>query len=134
MTGRAIGRGLKAAGLGIRRENLTGIINALKGIARADVQLRFLGLNRIPNVNRLPLALTRMIRKTSFLVEVRGFSRVTGNDFIQFINVSLDAPLSRLSMQNMAIEAVALNQKKYELDIIGALLVGGVRAGPLGVL
>lgn len=134
LSGRGIERALKGAGLGIRRETLLDIIRREQGITRAGAQLRFLGTNRLPNIQRLPTALTRIRRRFSFTVQVTGRSIDSGLELLQNITVSTDTVLTRNELERIAEDAVLANQIRYGLDITSALLIGGKRAGAAGVL
>jgi hypothetical protein len=134
MTGRAIERGLKTVGLGIRRENLTRIINALKGVERAGKGLRFLGLSRLPNIAKLPPAITRIRRRFSFIVQVTGRLLDTGEQIIQNITVASNTVFSRRELERMAQDAVTGETERYGLEVVSALLIEGLRAGEAGVL
>ena len=130
----AIARTVKAGGFKIRRTTLLTYVDALKGIERANVQLRFLRLDRVPNIARLPEALTPLFRDYSFLVEVRGVHIASGENIIQHISVSLDAPTTRSEIERMAVEAAMANQKKYEIEVTSSQLIEGLTAGPAGLL
>jgi hypothetical protein len=134
MTANAIGRSIKAAGLKIRRQTLLDVVRAEKGVERAGAALRFLGLNRLPNINRLPSAITRIRRRFSFTVQVTGRLLETGEQIIQNITVSTNTIFTRRETERIAQDAVSGEVQRYGLEVVSALLIGGLRAGEAGVL
>ncbi len=134
MGANAIGRSLKAAKLGIRRQVLLDIVRAETGIQRAGAALRFVGLNKLPNIARLPHALHKTRRQFSFVVRVAGRALDTGLEIVQNISVSTDTVLTRRELQRIAEQAIEDNQNQYGLIIDSSLLISGIRAGEAGVL
>jgi hypothetical protein len=125
---------LRAQSLGIRRQTLLDIIRAENNIERAQAALRYVGLNRIPNPNRLPQALTRLRRRYSFVVEIAGRAIETGESILQNVTVSLDTVLTRGEIERLAEEAVLSNMQTYGLEIDRATLTSGLQAGIAGTL
>lgn len=73
LSSRAIQDTIRAGlGRGIRRQTLFDLIRAEKAIDRAGAALRFVGLDKMPNVARLPRSITRLRRRYSFVVRVTG--------------------------------------------------------------
>ncbi len=134
MSANAIGRSLKAAKLGIRRQVLLDIVRGELGIQTLGKKLRNVGLNKVINVARLPPALHKIRRQYSFVVRVAGRSLDTGLEVVQNISVSTDTTLTRRELQRIAEQTVVDNQDEYEILIDGSMLIEGMQAGDKGVL
>ena len=107
---------------------------AEKGIQRAGRALRNVALDRLPNVNRLPKAITRLRRRYSFTVQVIGRMLETGEQILQNITVATDAPRTRRELERLAEDAIERSQDRYGFEIVSSMLVGGKQAGDVGTL
>jgi hypothetical protein len=119
-------------GSSIRRQTLLDIIRDVRNIFDVGAQLRFLNQESRPNPARLPEALTKIRREFSFTVEVRGIFGPTGLSTIQNVTITSDTLLTRREMEEAAIEAVEEGSDRYQLDIVSAIPIQGLRAGSSG--
>lgn len=117
-----------ATGQGIRRQVLLDFMRAVRGTKQKSTFLKFLKDNALPNINRLPAALTKIQRRLSFLVEVRGILVESGETIIQHVTLAMDNPLSKARMQQMAVQIVEDQQERYGIEVDRGLLISGVRA------
>lgn len=135
LSSRAIDVVLKSAfGKSIRRSTLLEVMRRESGVERIASQLKFLRLDRLPNPLRLPPAITRLRRQYSFLVEVTGHLIDTGEIIKQHITIATDTLRTRQELQNLAINTIEGEKERYGIDIIGAQLISGKRAGDMGIL
>lgn len=131
---REITRVLQDAGLGIRRQALLELIRLEKDVQVRGSQLRYMRPDAIPNPARLPEALTRLRRPFSFTVEVRGTRADTGEPWKQHVTITTDRLLSRGTLEDMGLEAAERGSDRYAMRPETSVLIGGLRAGPLGTL
>lgn len=108
LTGTEILGQLRAAGLGIRTQTGYNAINYFRSIVQpAGQYTKFLNLNAYPTISRLPLSATKQLRNFSYWVDVRGFSKTTGE--IQTTNIKVSS--SQLLTKQQAIDiAVSLGE------------------------
>lgn len=125
---------LQTADLGIRRQSLLDIVRGVRGIEVAGSQLRFLNRAFTPDPRRIPEALTVLRRAFSFTVRMLGVDVSTGESVERFVNVSLDRPRSRSSIEQTALDFSQPEPEQYGLAITEILLVSAVKAGPPGTL
>lgn len=123
-----------ATGQGIRRQTLLDVMRAVSGVQRAGSQLKFLGRNKLPNLNRLPQALTRIQRKYSFLVRVTGHLIESGETIFQHVTLTMDSALTKGRMESMAQEIVEDAKLGYGIAVSQALLISGKQSGLSGTL
>jgi len=121
-------------GKGIRRQTLSDVMRAYRNIAATGPQLRSLNLNAIPNINRLPPALTRIRRKLSFIVKVTGLQVDSGLKITQMVTVALDVAVPRSEIERIAEDAIMNKIDKYKLEIESSLIQTGMIAGAAGIL
>ena len=129
-----IQRLLQDHGLGIRRTNLLEIVRRERGVAAAGERLRFIPKGLRPDPSRLPEALTRLLRRFSFTVRIRGSDPRTGETLERFVNVASDEVLTRGELEAQGEAFVEGAAERYQIQAPEFLLVGGVRAGEPGVL
>lgn len=131
----AINDAIKSAyGQGIRRQTLLDIIRAQKGINQAGKNLRYVGLDKVPNLVRLQPAVTKLRRQYSFTVRIAGMLPGGIGQGEQYINISTDSAMTRRQIEQAAIDAVQSGDSG-DIDIVQeVMLVGGVRAGDAGTL
>lgn len=135
ISSRNINQAIKdATGKGIKRQTLLDVIRKISGVQAKHSQLKFLNARSIPNINRLPEALTKIRRRLSFRIAVRGLLIDTGEEMIQHVTLTMDNPLSRGAMETMAIDLVNDAKDRYGLEIQDSTLISGVRAGTFGTL
>lgn len=123
-----------ATGQGVRRQVLLDYMRAVAGVKQKSTFLKFLKDNAIPNINRLPTALTTIQRRFSFIVEVRGILIESGETIVQHVTLAMDSPLSKARMQQMAEQIVEDREERYGIEIDRGILLSGVRAGSAGTL
>lgn len=123
-----------ATGTGIKRQTLLDVMRKITGLAQKQSQLKFLTRGSVPNINRLPEALTKIRRKLSFRVLVKGFLIDTGEEIFQHVTLTMNAPLTRGRLEDMATELLDDRQERYGMEVLTATLVSGVRAGLAGTL
>lgn len=124
---------LTAGGLGIRRTTLLALIRELKGAEEAAGRLRFTRLDRLPDPSRLPEAITRLRRTYSFDVMLRGHNTLTGAEETRWVTVSLDELRSRRDIEDIASDFGEEYGRVEDFRLDRATLMGGRRAGALGV-
>lgn len=133
LSSRAINDVIKSAfGRGIRRQTLLDVMRAERGIVELAPQLKRLGRLKRPNINRLPLAVTRIRRRLSFIVQIRGFIADVGNEIIQQVTVSTDVNLTRQEIEDLAAGTIRTGQSGTMVEIEDVTLISGVRAGRPG--
>jgi hypothetical protein len=121
-------------GRGIRKQTLVDVRRLIKGEISSGPILRNLKRNAIPNINRLPPALTRLRRNLSFIVRVTGIQTDTDLTVDQFVTVALDTAIPREEIERIAEDAILTNQSEYKLVITRSQIQSGSRAGPAGIL
>lgn len=135
ISSRNINQAIKdATGTGIKRQTLLDVMRRISGVNALSSQLRFLPKTAIPNINRLPVALTRLQRRLSFTIELRGTEVATGNPTTQFVTVTTDTALSREVLESIAEEDARETGRYEDIEITSAILIGGKRAGEAGTL
>jgi hypothetical protein len=133
LASRAINAVLKSEfGKGLRRQVLLDVMRAVSGVQSAGAQLKFLGLDKIPNPARIPAALTTIRREFSYKIEVRGVSSMTGQSMTRFVQVTSSRNLTRREMQDAALDAIGSDQERYGITDYEAVPVSAVRAGSSG--
>lgn len=124
----------KAEGTGIKRQVLLDVMRVIGGVQQQGKHLRNLGRNAIPNIKRLPEAITKLRTAVSFTVRVLGIAVETGEEVERWVTVGLDKPVSRSVIEEMARQRIEGRREKYEIEFLVAQLREGVKAGPLGRL
>ena len=135
LSSRAISSIIKDAfGKSIRRSTLLDVIRGIKGIEKANVQLKFIRKDRLPNVDRIPEAITRIRRNFSYKVKVEGHFIDTDIAHTEYINISSDINLTIAQIEAKALEAMEAGIKRYKLIVEKLTLDEAVKAGKLGTL
>ena len=134
LSSRALQSVLANAGLGIRRQTLLDVMRAEQGMVTKSSQLQSLGMDRTPNPDRLPEALTKQRRQYSFRVQVGTYYDVNGEESAAYVSVATDSLLTRAQIEEKALAALEESDSQYGVVITSIKLVGGTRAGPAGVL
>ena len=119
---------------GIRRTDLLALVRGERGIREAGAQLRFLTRNSVPDPRRIPEALTKMRRSFSFTVRIRGVDVTTGTTIERFVNVSLNNPASRNTIEQIGFDFSQPEPGQYGFAVTEVLLVSAIKAGPPGTL
>ncbi len=128
LSSRAINASIKdATGKGVNRQKLLDVIRAITGVKQAQSQLKFLTKTSIPNINRLPQALTTIRRKLSFKILVKAINLASGETVEQNVTLTMDKPRSRDRMETMAVEIIESRQERYGLEVLTATLTEGLR-------
>ena len=125
---------LQKAGLGIRRQTLLDLMRLYGEEAAIGPVLSALGIGRRPNPFRLPPALTKIRRAYSFTVRIHETELDTGITSDRFVTVTTDTLLTRGEIEALADQAIEVDHNRYPLVYTDTLLVGGLRAGPAGLL
>lgn len=134
LSGNQIQTLLRAADLGIRRLSMQAIVRAERGVQVAGAQLRFLNRRFTPDPRRIPEALTTLRRAFSFTVRIRGVDTQTGEDVERFVNISINRPISRASLEQIGFDFSQPEPEQYGLAVTEVLLIEAVKAGPAGTL
>jgi len=135
LSSRAISTAIKATfGKSVRRSTLLSIIKQYKNIDTIGAQLKFLPRLSRPNPLRLPTALTKLRRKYSFVVRIRGHIEGTLERIEQMITISTDTILSRGEMEDIAESVIADDGDRYPIVDTTATLLSGIQAGGKGFL
>lgn len=120
--------------MGIRRTTLLEMIRVIGGVEAQAAHLRNIRPELRPDPARLPEAVTKLRRRYSFEIEVRGSLLDTGERFTRFVTVSSDSVLSRATLESMAWEMVEDASDRYGMEVDEAVLISGRKAGPIGLL
>lgn len=134
LSGNQIQSVLRSQDLGINNVVLQRIIRAERGINIAAGRLRTIGRNDVPDPRRLPDSITKIRRAFSFEVKISGFDLETGADVTQFVTVSLDDPLTRGEIENLALSLIDAQAERYGFAVTDVLLHEGLKAGVEGTV
>lgn len=134
LSSRAIAESLQAADLGIRRATLLDIMRRERELVTHSQNLRFLPLDRAPNPDRLPEALTRLRRQYSYKIELSGQIIDTAELITRSVTVSTSKLLTRRAVEAIAVGYVIEDPTTYPIEVIKAQLVSVTKAGPSGTL
>lgn len=128
LSSRAIERSVREAGLPISRtRSILPLMNAIRESEAAAANLKFVGLNRVINVNRLPEAITNIRREFSYQVAVTGID-ATGQRVNRFIQVTTDnARLTRGEIEDAARQAAQGEAESGNLAEVNVQIDNGVR-------
>jgi hypothetical protein len=126
--------GLVKAGLGIKRQTGLDIIRAERGVQLEGGALRNLRRTAVFNPERLPEAMTKLRRKFSFQVELRGVDLNTGENTVRLVTVSTDNAMTRNDIEAHAQAFADDDQNRYGIIIESVQLVHGLKAGAAGTL
>lgn len=132
ISSRSIATELTAGGIGIRRSDLLGIMRREREIIQHGLNMRFLPLNRRPNPDRLPEALTRLRRRYSYVVEAFGTDLGTGQLRKQTITIASSTLLTRLAAEQLAEQYAQGQFDSGQLEVDRVQLVNVLQAGPFG--
>lgn len=128
LSSRQIEDSIRAAGLSISRgRTIVPLMRELRKIEAQGAALRFIGLDKVVNVERLPEALTPIRRKYSF--SVRTHEAIAGIEQSErFVTVATDrSTLRRGEIEDLAREAVDARAERYDYELTETTLVGGVQ-------
>ena len=134
LSANAIETSLRATGMGIRRQTLLDIVRRVRNVDQVGAQLRNIRRGFIPDPRRIPEALTKLRRAFSFRVQLTGIDSSTGDRFTRFVNVALNQPATRQSIENQGLAFVMAEPQRYQMVVDEVLLVSGVKAGGEGTL
>ena len=135
ISSRAISSIIKDAfGKSIRRSTLLDVMRALTGIERANATLKFIRKDRLPNIARIPEAITRIRRNFAFTVQVTGQIIDASMSFAEGITIASDVNLTRSQIEAKAMDALEQRGERYNVVVESVLLVSAVKAGALGTL
>lgn len=115
-------------GQGVRRTNLLTAIRAVKGIEQAGNTLKYVRKDRLPNLDKLPSAITKTLRKYSFKVKIRGIFPSTGELVTQYISVAINNPVSISQVEDIALSAIATGQSGSTVDVTDVFVVSAVKS------
>lgn len=124
----AIGRALRGAGVNVPAPTLTKVVTRERRRREASAKLKFLPKNRKPNPARLPLSLTPIARNYSFLVEVSGIDKTTGEAVQKWITISTNELMDRDKLEEAASQMFGRDPDAYAVDSPSFTLVEGMRA------
>lgn len=128
LSSRAINAAIqRATGTGVRRQVLLDIMREISGIRRHGDTLRFVRRDRVPNPNRVPLALTPIRRAMSSTVRVSGTLLSTGENITRFVQVTHDDILTRGEIEDIAAGFIEEDKDEYGIALETVLLVSQVR-------
>ena len=132
LSGNAIQRVLIAANMGVARSPLLKLVKAEREGTANQAQLKFLRFGSMPDVDRLPPALTIITRKLAYTVEMRVLHADTDmQDTIQ-VTVATDTNMTRKQIEDKAREFLDLAPERYPYIILSTQLIAGIKAGKLG--
>lgn len=129
-----IGSALADAGMGIRRSTLLSIVKRERTLLDHSRNLRFLPFDRAPDPERLPEALTRLRRKYSYQIGVRGYIGDTGEPIQRFVTIASSTIITRRQAESAAMQMVEDDPDTYPIVIERVILDSVLRAGPAGTL
>lgn len=125
---------LAAAGLGVRRTELLTAIRQVKGEAQAADRLKYVRKDYSPDPARLPRARTAILRKQSYVVELRGSGPSFGAEGILNVTVSSDHRMTIADIEETAMTYMTDEEVYGTNTLTGALITSARVAGPLGTL
>lgn len=134
LSSRDISETLQAAGLGIRRSTLLDIMRREREIVAHGSNLRFLPLDRAPNPDRLPEALTRLRRQYSYTIELRGRVIDTQELITRTVTVASSKLITRRAAELLAADYVLDTPEAYGIEVDSTQLIGALKAGEAGTL
>lgn len=123
---------LQAAGLGIRRTSLLSIYNAIAEERSAASFLRNMRPTFRPDPRRLPVAISRLLRRYSFTVELRGRDSLTNARVSRWVTIALDSLRTRREIEEIALEPEITDSKPDTFEVEEAIIDSGRRAGEAG--
>jgi hypothetical protein len=129
-----IGKAFRAEGIALSNEVFRQLARAERSLQAASGELRFLRPGQRPSPTRLPEALTRILRRYAFFVEVMARDVSTGEQVLKNVTVSTSRLMTKRQIEVAAMEAVDMGLSTYGLEADTALLVGGMKSGEQGVL
>lgn len=132
LSSRALERVIRAAGLAIRRQDLLTAMRLESGVQTQGSELRFLNQDHRPNPARLPIALTKIRRQYSFIVEVSGVNVSTGELTRRNVTVTSDSLLTRREIEAAAVDAVDSQGTRYGMRESSGTLTSGMQSGSFG--
>ena len=132
LSSRSIATELTSGGIGIRRSDLLGIMRRERDIIKHGLNLRFLPLDRAPNPERLPEALTRLRRKYSYEISIRGTVSNVNLPYTPAVTVASSKLLTRRQAEALGLEAAIAGSDRYNIVIESVLLTNVLQAGPFG--
>ena len=128
LSSRAINDALvEATGTGLRRQTLLDIIREIQGVDKFGETLKNVRLDRTPDPDRVPTALTRIRRNFGSTVRVSGFDLNTGESIDRYVQVTHDDPLTRGEIEDTALGFLEDDSEAYPFDITDVLLVRQVK-------
>lgn len=125
---------LTGAGIGIRRSTLLDVVSATRGILEKGAYLRKLRAGQRFNPVALPEAITQIRRRYSVTVVVKGKMLETDLVTWQHVTLSMDEPMSRDAMEELAMRIVEEGKDRYRILAEAAVIEQGVRWGAPGLL
>lgn len=134
LSGNEIQNALIAADMGVARAPLLRLIKAERESKDLNSQLKFVGLDRMPNIARLAPAKTKILRKLSYTVLINAFDDFIGETVDTFITISTDVNMTRRQLEQKAQDIFEADNKRYPLQFIAKQLIEGMVAGVLGTI
>lgn len=134
LSSRRIAEALQVGGLGIRRSTILEVMKRERALLDHAANLKFLGLNRRPNPDRLPEALTPIRRRYSYTIELRGRIIDTQELITRNVTVASSNLLTRGQAENIARGFVEDDPKTYGIEVDKAQLINVQKAGDLGTI
>lgn len=132
----AFSRGLSAnaalslarlTGIGVRRHDFLGIYRELRGQTEAAYHIRSVRKTHLPNVDRLPHAITNIRREYSFNVRLNVRDGQTGDIMHRNITVTTDRLMTVGDIEAEAEAAYTSNPKYKKNEIIDISVVEAKR-------
>ncbi|MDR5730668.1 MAG: hypothetical protein RB191_24930 [Terriglobia bacterium] len=103
---------VRDAGLGIRTQTGYQVINYLRDVVTPSrAYISYLGLNNLPNVNRLPQSLTKQLRNFAYNVQLRGFNNIDGQLTTKNVTISSNLLLTKQEAIDAAVNMAAGDSK-----------------------
>jgi len=116
-SGSSILEGLKEIGEGVRRSDFFAAVNAVKGLAEVSrPYISSLTLNALPNIERIPKSLTKMLTNFSYKVELTGFNKLTGALESTYANIITQKVLTKQQAIDTAVDYVETNPERYNIE------------------
>lgn len=134
LSNRGIAETLRNNKLGINNSVLGEIVRREKAIIQHGQNLKFLPVNRRPNPEKLPVAITQQLREYAYTVRMRWYIEDTGELYTRHITVSSSKLLTRGEAQSIAEEMMQDNPENYPLDFLDSQLVFVQRSGEFGTI
>jgi len=139
----AVGKGLgleetisaiSSGGLSIASSKVEQVYNYLQNVVRpADEYIKYLQQFNYPNITRIPVAATKLLRNFSYQGQVQGISKLTGEIETRYMSLSTNALLTKQQAADIMGERAEGETGSGGLES-AAVDITGIRQNPGGLV